>query len=360
MRSFGAFWEAGVEFPKEVREARFMSLQRGGKTDIAQIEYRQDPLTGGVSRLNVARAQRVRQAGPLLGGSDIRDVLDRSRLNCMFCPRNIEKATPEFPPDVWPDRRIARGQTLIFPNLYPFAEHHAVGVISHEHHLNLNQFPSEMLADNFAASQVYCQTINQRYPEARCAHWVWNDMPPSAASIIHPHMQIMLERTPTAGLAKLLEASALYAKQHGTNFWADLIDAEAMLKQRMIFQNEWVAVLASFAPHGTREIQFITKNVSNFANLSADHIKALASALSIVLRAYHAAGVNSFNVVSYSAALGESAENFWLSFRIVSRPRFQAFYTSDSGFIERFYGESIVDTMPEDVAANVRAFFEAR
>jgi len=78
------------------------------------IEYRLDPLTGGQTRINPARARRLRQAE-----SDVEweGIIERSRKACVFCPEQIEQKTPIFPKTICPEGRIRRGETVVFPNL---------------------------------------------------------------------------------------------------------------------------------------------------------------------------------------------------------------------------------------------------
>jgi len=59
-----------------------------------QVEYRFDPLTEEQSRINPARARRFKQAE-----SDIslKEVINKSREACVFCPEKIEDKTPKFP-----------------------------------------------------------------------------------------------------------------------------------------------------------------------------------------------------------------------------------------------------------------------
>ncbi|MEM2978549.1 MAG: hypothetical protein QXM46_04600, partial [Candidatus Hadarchaeales archaeon] len=49
-------------FRREVREARFLSPVQGFAPVTQRVEFRQDPLTGRWSRINLERAKRVRQA----------------------------------------------------------------------------------------------------------------------------------------------------------------------------------------------------------------------------------------------------------------------------------------------------------
>ena len=70
-------------------------------------------------------------------------------------------------------------------------------------------------------------------------------------------------------------------------------------------------------------------------------------------------GMNSFNLVTYSAVIGDRSEYFNFSARIMSRPVFQPLYTNDTGSIERFYGISIIEAMPEQVAAEMKKWFDS-
>lgn len=337
-----------MEFVSQVRQVRFLRPSEERTEAIQSIEYRHDPLTGFVARINVARASRVRQAQS--EESDLTEVIAHSRRDCVFCPESVDQATPRFPEDVWPTGRIARGETVVFPNLFPFAEHHAVGVLSLAHFIALDQFTVDMLVDSLSASQDYFRAVQHRYPSARYPIWIWNYLPPSAASVIHPHVQLLIDRVPSAGLRQMMVAGQRYYRRHGGNFWRDLVSTEADKGERLIHDDDRIAVLATYAPLGNRDVQIVVKDVSDLTGMTKEQMTALARAIVGVLRAYHAAGVNSFNVITYSGVIGRRSDHFWLTVRIVSRPRFQRYYTNDSGFMERFYGELVIETLPEDIA----------
>lgn len=354
-----------MNFVRQVRTTRLVSPGEDGRSITQSIEYRRDPLTGAIARINVARAERVRQAQTVAAGTPtssaqaLDEVIARTRANCVFCPENVERNTPTFPADVWSAGRISRGETLIFPNLYPFAEHHAVGILSQEHFLDLDQFTVDMVADSLLAAQQYFGAVHRRHPAVRYPMWIWNYLPPSAASVIHPHVQLLMDRTPATLLGQVLTASKRYYRCTGSNFWSDLVTRENELGERLIHEDGTLAVLASFAPRGMRDVQIVLKYVSGLAELSQPQIEALAWAVTVTLRAYKAAGVNSFNVVTYSAAVGQPVDYFWLSARIISRPRFQPYYTNDTGFMERLFDEWVVETLPEDVARSLSAAYRA-
>jgi galactose-1-phosphate uridylyltransferase len=344
-----------MEFRKEIRSMESLSPLRQFESGLELVEYRRDPLTGCQSRLNVARAGRVRQAER--GEVDLSDVIERTRVGCFFCEENIEQSTPKFPPDFCPQGRIRRGGSLIFPNLFPFAEHHAVATLTREHFLDLDRFTNEMLVDNIMASKEYIVSVHQKDKRAKYPMWVWNHLPPSAASIIHPHVQILVDREPTPELGKLLRKSEEYFAEHGRNYLQDLIEEEKGLGERYIGENASLAIISSYAPRGNREVQLIFKGVGNLADVDEKQAADFATSITKILHCYKRMGVDSFNLVTYSAATGENPPHYWLNARIISRPNFQPFHTADTGFMERFYDVWVIEALPEDVAREMRAHF---
>jgi galactose-1-phosphate uridylyltransferase len=82
----------------------------------------------------------------------------------------------------------------MFPNLNPFGENYAVGTLSEGHYLDLDEFSGDLLRDNLLASNDYILSVYVHHREALWPIWVWNDMPPSAGSILDPHVQVLVER----------------------------------------------------------------------------------------------------------------------------------------------------------------------
>lgn len=344
-----------MEFRKEIKSMEILSPLVQFESEVQLIEYREDPLTGSQSRINVARAERARQAQG--GEVKVKEVIERTRAGCFFCPENIVQGTPKFSPKLFPEGRIKRGECLLFPNLYPFAEYHAVATLSERHFLELDEFTTEMLVDNIIASREYIVLVHQKDEEAKYPVWIWNHLPPSGASIVHPHVQIVVDRAPTPELGRLLGKSEEYFRRHGRNYWRELIEVERETGERYIGENDSLAVIASYAPRGNREVQMIFKGVGNLADLDERQTRDFADAIVKILHCYKGMGVNSFNLITYSAPLKQRPDHYWLSARIISRPLFQPVYTSDAGFMERFYDVWVIETLPEAVAREMRASF---
>ena len=183
---------------------------------VEDLQYRIDPLTGSRTQINAHRADRNLQAEG--GGVDIREMAEETREGCPFCPANIAEATPLFTSDISPTGRIVRGQTTLFPNRYPFAQYHAVGIVSKAHFLRLGEFTSDLIADNLLAVQEYVRAVNSTTDDPVYPAWTWNYMPPSAASVIHPHTQTVAELQPPPGLAATLERSIAYRANFNSCF----------------------------------------------------------------------------------------------------------------------------------------------
>ena len=349
-----------MEFQKETVNVVFLNPIRGFKRDTRLMEYRSDPLTGYRSRVSIDRAKRVKQAQEAT--VDASDIVSRSAEGCCFCSENITRETTKFVPEILAgggDGRITVGQCTLFPNLHPFAEYHAVGTLTARHYLELDEFIPRMIADNLKASLEYIAAVHRLDADARYPVWIWNYLPPSGASIIHPHVQIALERSSMPELASLLSESEGYLRDTGSNFWPELIAVEKKAGERFIGENASVAVMSTFSPRGNRDVQIISKRVGGIADFDERHTLDFADAVVRVLRGYKAMGVNSFNLVTYSAAVGDHPEHFRFSARMISRPVFQPMYTNDAGPIERFYGLSIIEAMPEQVASEIRKCFDS-
>jgi len=336
------------------------------------IEYRFDSLTNEQCRINPQRAKRVKQVEnpPIVNrraesGIGLDEIIQRTKEGCVFCPQLIEEKTPEFPPDIFPEGRIKIGETIIFPNLNPFGENHAVGIITTEHFLPLNGFSERQLIDNLVASITYIHRIYENNKDAKFPIYVWNYMPPSAGSIIHPHVQIMVEREPLPQQRCLLDKSLEYSQQNKSNYWTDLIEAEREQggglrskplseANRFIFENDSLALITSFAPRGFNEIQFIFPEISSLTDLTNTHIADFARCLTTVLRGYKEIGVGSFNLATYSGPICKPLDYYCFNVKLISRPFPRCVYTNDTGPMERLYNVWVIDTLPEQLAEKMR------
>jgi len=343
-----------MEFTKTSKEVKMLAPP-DFKSEIQKIEYRNDPLTGSTCIINVKRAERVRQAQKATKVSDT--ITIGTREGCFFCPENISEATPKFPAEICAAGRIERGECTVFPNLFAFAEYHAVGTFSEAHFLDLDQFTHEMITDNILACREWMLSVYTADKKAEYPIYMWNHLPPSGGSIVHPHVQILMRERPTSMQALLLAKSKDYFQSTGQNYWEELIEKEKGVGERYIAENETLALVASYAPRGFREIQFVFKSASSFVDLNDGAIEDFAEVLVKVLRSYKEMGVGSFNLITFSGPAGGKPDHYSLNAKIIPRPFPQGVYTNDTGTFERLQDEWVIETLPEDVAKIMRVFF---
>ncbi len=319
------------------------------------VEYRFDPLTNHQTRINPARAKRIRQS--VSGSFDRGEWIQKGMEQCPFCPERIHEVTPCFSPDFCAEGRMQAGETYVFPNLNPFSQYHAVATLSPQHFLEVDEFDQTLLANNLELSRDYFLSVHRHDLQARYPIYLWNYLPPSAGSIIHPHVQLMVEQSPLPEQKKVMERSKLFFEDEGGNFWDELISTERRVNERYIGGVNNIHLITSYAPRGFSEVEVIVKGLSSFVELDTSHIESLARCISTILKGYKAMGVGSFNLVSFSSGVAETLSSFTLHFKIISRPYPQGIYTNDSGPFERLYDVWVIDTLPEMVAQTLRNFF---
>jgi UDPglucose--hexose-1-phosphate uridylyltransferase len=347
-----------LTFDSFTRTARLLSPLKNFELDEQKIEFRKNPLLGYWCRINIGRSQRVKQAhAPSDYDETIQEVITRTREKCFFCPENLEKTTPKFPPEITPEGRLRKGNFVLLPNLFPFSEHHAVGVLSEKHFLRLNEITKEILENSFAVSVDYFNRIFKLNNEMKFCSINMNYMPPAGASIVHPHIQITSDIKGSGKLLELLQKSQVYYEVHGTNYWTDLVGTEKWLKERFIGTSGDVSWLTNYAPMGKNEVfGIVTRPISHFRAFDEALIKDFSEGLSKIFKGlWERRHVRSLNFTIYSSPIDtDSSDYFRVHVKMVSRPVLRPFYTSDTAFMENFYAEPIIETAPEDVASDLR------
>jgi galactose-1-phosphate uridylyltransferase len=309
----------------------------------------------------MSRSQRVKQAhAPSDYDETIQEIINRTREKCFFCPENLEKTTPKFPPEIAPEGRLRKGNFVLLPNLFPFAEHHAVGVLSENHFLRLNEITKETLENSFAVSIDHFNRIFKLNNEMKFCSINMNYMPPAGASIVHPHTQITSDIKGSGKLLELLQKSQEYHKIHGTNYWTDLVETEAWLKERFIGTSGDVSWLTNYAPMGKNEVLgIVTSPISHFRAFDEVLIRDFSEGLSKIFKGlWEKRHVRSINFTIYSGPIDTNLSDYFrVHIKMISRPVLRPFYTSDTAFMENFYAEPIIETAPEDVASDLRSMW---
>jgi UDPglucose--hexose-1-phosphate uridylyltransferase len=252
--------------------------------------------------------------------------------DCPFCREKVFSATPAFPNG----GRICVGESVTFPNLFPFAEWHTVTVITARHDAGVFS-RSEILdalsgqLQSFSGIEGY-KSIN------------WNYLPSAGASIVHPHLQGLADRRPPAIAEHYLLGGVRYLIRNGSSYWDDLVEVEAN-SPRYLFGDE-IFWYAHHVPLGEREVRCVLP-VSTCEEFSS-FLDPFVDGLLRILTFYRELGTYAFNMSVFFDK--KKNPNGFSSFcSIISRINPNVSSTSDTAFMERLHLEPVILTLPENL-----------
>lgn len=341
-----------IEFEKELLYFRILDSTKDFQENLLPFERRGDPLTGQTSIVCIAPFRRP------LSKPDLSGLIERSlAAGCPFCPQAIDKFAMKFPPDFIPEGRIHLGESCVFPQALPIAPYGAVTVLSSQHFIGLSDFAEEVLTNGFSACQVYLRRVSEYDPRANYHSILWNYMPPSGGSQIHPHLQPLADYAPSNSMRELLEASQRYYQSNGKNFWSDLIAKEIGLGERHIATIGDVNWLCSFAPKVPRGIEVIAifQGKSSLLDLSEQDWQHFSQGLKMFFRYISDRDLYSFNLCIYSGTGGE--DYFWTHAKITPRTAGAVVNNSDISAYQLLLQRPFSLTPPEDICKELKEYF---
>ncbi|MDD1703555.1 MAG: galactose-1-phosphate uridylyltransferase [Methanoregula sp.] len=291
------------------------------------LQYREEHLTGLRCRISPERVKRH---------IDQPFVLPEKPADCPFCEQNILSITPTFPDG----NRILRGESITFPNMFPFAAWHTVTVITRAH--AVPEFTRQQISDALHA-QSEALLRYEGYPSIN-----WNYLPSAGASIIHPHMQGICDTRPTWLTERYLSAGKEYQKKTGASYW-EAVKEQERSSDRYLFGDE-ILWSAHAVPVGEREIRGIIP-VTRLDELGS-FIETLSEGIIRVITLYRKLGTQAFNMAIYCAR--DQSEEFSVFCSLISRINPNPLSTSDSAFMERLHVEPIIMTLPEELGRYYR------
>lgn len=330
-----------IEFTNHTQTASLHSPLEDFQKVTVEIEVREDPLLDRQSRI-VGESFVMPDEEP-----DVEDLVEDTE-GCFFCPGTVESATPTYA-DVDMERGSV-GDAVSFPNLNPYAAHSNVVAISEDHYSSPGQFDVEELSNGLEAAIEYVTEVEESDPDADFAAVNMNFLRPAGSSIIHPHLQTIVDDRGTTRHQTILDASRVYRSDHGRSYWSGLL-AEERDGPRYIATSGDVEWLAPFAPRHHRHVQGI---LSGRPTPGSDGIEDVASGLKAVLDYYADSGLNSFN---FSLFLSPEDPAFPPTIDVIARSVFGQYYWSDSPFFTVLHDEAVVDVAPETYAADIRDRF---
>ncbi|MBN1355648.1 hypothetical protein JXA40_05180 [bacterium] len=318
------------------------------------VEFRRDPLTGHTSILarNIVKKREL-----FFGETDfdlIRELAEKTRNGCFFCPERVETVTPTYPESFIPGGRLRGSRSILFPNLFPLARIHAVATIPQTHFLMPDGFTRDWLADVLLLCGGFIARVHRAFPELPFISINVNHMPPAGASLFHPHFQVFgSEKTPYE-IEHHIKLSNAYHEANGIQYWDDLTGTEEALAERWIAGTGRWKWISAFAPRGANEILAVHSRAVSPFDLTADDYSELAGGAAGILGYHHQCGYSSFNC---SVTGGVPGSHMRVVVRFITRQNFRAAYRTDDYFLQKFMGAELAVVTPEDLARSVREWF---
>jgi UDPglucose--hexose-1-phosphate uridylyltransferase len=292
-------------------------------TSRGTLQYREEHFTGLRCRISPDRLKR--QIDQTL-------YLPPNAGSCPFCRDAVFSVTPTFPNG----SRFIRGESVTFPNLFPFGEGHVVTVITIEH--NVTDFSCQQITDALH-SQVDALRFSKGYASIN-----WNFLPSAGASLVHPHMQGLSDSHPSRIVDCYITASKQYRGETGRNYW-DAVAEEEKSSDRYLFGDEMLW-FAHAVPVGEREVRGLLP-ISTIDEMES-YIDLTAQGILEIISLYRKLGTYAFNMSLFFDKKGND-HGFRTFCSMISRINPNPSSTSDSAFMERLHLEPVILTLPEDI-----------
>lgn len=315
-----------------------------------RLETRWDPLTDLTSRIiHVRRTTHAKV--------DVEEMVTRSLAsNCPFCPENVESMTCKFDRDTIGFERFRKDGVVVIPNLLPFDKYCIVAILSEEHFLDMKELADGGYVGRAIRALLEVLRIIVRVDGSlRYLSINWNYLPMSGSSVLHPHMQAIAGEYPTNYHGLMMRKSAEFYRQYGAVFWDVLVEEERRLGERFVGEIGHSSWYVPFAPRGTFDIGGIFQ-ARSILQLGEGEVDSISEGLRRILRFFDNEGMQGFNFSLYSACPDD--EHFRVNLRIVARRFIPPVNAADSNYLDRLHGEYVSYVSPEDVARELRRFWQ--
>jgi galactose-1-phosphate uridylyltransferase len=346
-----------ITFEKILSTFTILNPFNGFAPEEHRVEVRKDPLLGDTSVHNPYLKNKARA---FFGENDaelIKKLAEESSKGCIFCGENVLNKTAQYPSDLLSQGRLQVGEAILFANLFSVGAYHPVVALGSKHFLKLSEFAPGLLADGMEAAQEFLRSVYRTDASAIFTALCANYLLPAGASLVHPHLQMLVTPLAYSYHARLLDACRLYHEKYRTFYFDDLVAEEKRVGARYIAEQDGWRWLAAFSPMGSNEITAIHEKEADFGALSKEDLQDLAFGISKVLLLYERLGHLSFNSALYSVRQGARAEGFRCVFKIISRQNLYPNYRSDDYFLQKMLQTELIFTPPEELAEHLKKMF---
>jgi galactose-1-phosphate uridylyltransferase len=348
---------AKLEFIKHLQKSTFYNPLLNNDLDTQELEIRRDPLTGVQSVFNPRLEDKVAM---FYGNSDaalMEKMAAESEPRCFLCEDRWQAMTPTYPSDLVPGGRIQVGQAVLFPNIFPVGQIHAVIRVGEKHYVPLAEFDPVPVTEAFQAAFQFAACLSK---DNRVKYLTINAnyLGPAGASIAHPHFQVVGGDLPCTYMESILSRGNAYYQSNRACFWPDLVEVEKAMGERYIGASGSVEWMAAFSPQGSNEVIGVLPERTHFLEMDDTDISGLAAGIVNVLHGYADMGISTFNFAVYSGPLGRRDDSVRCFVRIISRQNVYENYRTDDYFLQKLLRNELIIIPPEVLAKNLRPQFK--
>jgi galactose-1-phosphate uridylyltransferase len=341
-----------LKFESQSVSAAF--IDPSGKITERTIQIRTNPITGRTCRISLSR---IDENEPGTGSLPQPPPDADKTAQCPFCRPQVSSRTPQLHPDLSSEGRMTRGESLLFPNLFPYGSYSAVSLFDNTHFVEIGNAPAESYADSFLNSSRYLARIKNRDSEAVYMAITQNHLPSAGGSLLHPHLQINADRLPANHQRILLKRANDFHQQNGSYLFADYLQHEIADGNRYIGATGLWQWMAAFAPEGFYEIWGILPQKTSFQQVTASGWRDLARGILNVQRFYRSLCRNGYNLGLLSVETPSS--RLELRIVIMVRSNYAPWVRSDHTGFEVILGDMTTFSAPEQTAEQARLFFSS-
>ena len=346
-----------IAFDSVERTFTILNPQADFKEETHCVVVRRDPLLGDTSVYNPFLENKARA---FFGENDvalIEKLAQESAKTCVFCGDRIEKSTPRYPTELIPSGRIRVDEALLFPNLFSIGQYHAVVALCRAHFLKLSAYEPILIENGLMATQQFLKSVYARDESALFTTVNANYLFPAGASLVHPHLQMIITPLAYSYHARMLEACRNYYGTNGSAYHSDLIAEEKKTGVRYIADRGRWSWLTAYSPMGSNEIMAVHQEESDFVRMDTDDLRELAYGISKVLALYESLGHLSFNYTIFSVRQPHHRQGFRCLLKIVNRQNLYANYRNDDYYLQKMLQTELIINLPENLAGKMRSMF---
>ena len=317
------------------------------------IEIRTNPITGRTSRITLSRGQEREPGTEQLPGPP---PDSEATGQCPFCHPQLERQTPQLVPALHAGGRLVQGESVLFPNLFPYAAYSAVSTFDRQHYVDIGTAAPVAYYDSLLNCRRYLRRVIARDPAARYMAITQNHLPSAGGSLLHPHLQVHADRVAANHLRFLDQRASTHLQTTGRYLFSDYLARERTDGRRMIGRCGRWQWLAAFAPEGFHELWALLPGVTSLFAASDADWSDLAHGIIKAQKFYRRLHRNGYNLGLLAVATEESA----LELRLVmlARANYAPWVRNDHTGFEVMLGDMATFCPPEETAEKARAFWK--